>query len=115
MTLTDAHAQVVADLEPIGHPVVPGPPFRLPPAPPCYVVTAPDIDTVGSTGPGCEVLTATVDVLCVPATATDLDALLGMADAAVAALGATVTAGTTEPSPFTDDPDTLVYRLTTEV
>ena len=117
MTLAAAHAHVVDALTGLGVPVVPGPPFTLPPAPPCYTVAAPDVALVEATaGVACgHVVTATVQVLCVPATTTDLPGMLDLADTAVAALGAAVTDGTTEPSPFTDDPDTLVYRLTVEV
>lgn len=115
MTLTEHHATVVDQLRTTGTTVVAGPPLTVSPAGPCYVVDAPRVLEVLGAGPVCRVTASGVDVLCVPPTGTDLPALLTLADTAIAALGAAVTGGQTEPSPFTDVDDVWCYRLTLEL
>jgi hypothetical protein len=110
-TLVDILADVTAAL-PSDHPVIVGPPFRLPPAPPCYVVEPPNVSDVYGTSAQCTISGATVDVVCVPRTATDADQLVSMADAVIVALGASVVSGSIEPNPYTDVDAVYVYRLT---
>ena len=118
MTLAQIHARVVdllTDASP-GVPVFGGPPFALPPAPPCYVVEPPQLtEVLGATG-DCRVTAATTDIMCVPPTSTDLPGMFALADAAIAALGAAVVSGGSEQSPYYPDTDdqTFVYRLTYE-
>jgi len=113
VSLADALTHTVGTLTGIGPDVVvaAGPPFTTPPAPPCYVVTPPTVEAVR----GCAVTTSRLDVFCLPPTATDLPALLGMADAAVDALGAAVIDGGPDTPPVPSDVDTIAYRLTVEV
>lgn len=114
MTLTEVVARLVADLKQTGYPVVVGPPFIDPPAPPCLVVAVPDIaDVFASATGGCEIAATTTDVLVVPATTTDSTGLLAMVDAVVSVAGGRVTAGAVEDVGLTDLESTA-YRLTLE-
>lgn len=114
MSLTAVLQHVAAGL-PADHPAVFGPPFRVPPAAPCYVVEMPQLTEVLGAGPTCRVVGATVDVVCVPQTGTDHDMLITMADAVIAAFGSAVTGGQAEPNPYTDTADVWCYRLTVEM
>ncbi len=113
MTLAERHAEVVTALTVTGTPVVSGPPFTHPPAGPCYAVSAPNIRGVYGASGECRIVASTVDVVCVPQSGDDLDALMLMADTATAALGGQVVEGAVDITPF-DNIDTFVYRLTLE-
>lgn len=114
MSLTSTVQRVLAAM-PTDHPTVIGPPFRVPPAAPCYLVELPVVREVSLYGGDCVLSEAAVDVVCVPATGTDHDMLVTMADAVVRAFGAAVTSGRAEPNPYTDVEDVWTYRLTVEV
>ena len=112
MSIAGRLSGLVADLEQTGFPVVTGPPHRVAPTAPCYVVGVPTITEVVNAGTGCEVAGTSVDVYAVPVRGDDPVQLAEMADTAVGVLTGEIT-GAVEPSPFTFI-DTYVYRLTVE-
>lgn len=114
MTISERLDDLVAALTETGWPVVVGPPFTTPPAPPCYVVGVPGVNEVVSTGDGCRISRTLTEILALPPTGSDHAALVDMADAAIAAIGAAVTGGQVEPSPLTDLDGVEAYRLTVE-
>lgn len=114
MSLTSVIQRVAAQL-PTTYPHVYGPPFRVPPAAPCYVVEMPSVRGVAGVAAGCEVTDAAIDVVCIPQTGSDHDALVEMADELIAAFGEQITGGQPEPNPYADVDDVWTYRLTLEV
>lgn len=113
-TLAGIVDTVVAAL-PADYPYVYGPPFTHPPAGPCYIIEPPAVAEVLGSGPTCRVTAATVDIVCVPQTATDYSMLTAMADAVIAAFGGRISSGQAEPNPYADTDDAYSYRLTVEV